>query len=425
MAKAARRRDGTFDSEYDELGLYALVRTVADFVSPDEPTLVTEKAWDAGRAPSGHPDAPSARAICVRLADTKGKSFPWPELLEVACDPDRDITQTHASRRGAEDGDHFTEDHVFYALRLAAGERKTKTLAPDTYTQTRDNLIAAARRRGVDLLEDLLPTVGQVERVAGGWPAALEFAGLEPRNGDSWSAKKGLPIVEALDLHAEATGGWLCTYAALDAFAERFGFSLGRREEGKSWTAYLAEATELRAERKATTEKDLPGPEKKLEYKLPEEAAEDLTPRRRRGHWTKELCVAAARRYLDQLRAGRPASKKGYLAWSTGRPDAPAPSTFDQHGGYKEIMRLARSSDPNENVPTKDEEIEAAVLAYLDEHGKINNSAVQALLRVKPDVARRTLGRLRDRGVIELGSKAATGRAVHYVHKGALQGKER
>ena len=66
-------------------------------------------------------------------------------------------------------------------------------------------------------------------------------------------------------------------------------------------------------------------------------------------------------------------------------------------------------------MPTKDEEIEAAVLAYIDEHGKINNATVQALLRVKPDVARRTLGRLRDKGIIKLGSKAATGRAVFYV----------
>jgi hypothetical protein len=412
--KAARRSSGTFSSEYDDLGLYTLVGVVAEFVSPEEPTLVTEAAWDAGRAPSGHSDAPSARAICARLADRKGKSFPWPELLELVFDPARSITQTHAQRR-ADDADHFTEDHVYYALRLVARERKAKTLAPDAYARARQELIARDRRRGVHLLADLLPTVGQIERVAGSWAAALEFVGLEVRNGHSWKGERGMAIVEALDLHAEATGGWLCNYTALDAFASRYGFALSRREVGKSWTAYLEEATVLREARGAKT-KGLPKADTKLEYKLPAGQAGEFPPRQRGpGFWTKGLCVEAAKRYLDELPAGKAASKKGYLAWSTGRDDAPAPSTFDQHGGYEEVMRLARSSAPIEHVPTKDEEIEAAVLSYLDEHGRINNKAVQGLLGVKPDVARRTLGRLRDRGIIELGSAAATGRGVYYL----------
>jgi hypothetical protein len=260
-----------------------------------------------------------------------------------------------------------------------------------------------------------LPTVGQIERVAGKWRAALEFAGLEPRNGDSWQGRRGLPIVEALDLHAEATGGWLCVYQALDAFASKHGFALGRREARKSWIAYLEEATVLREARGAKT-KGLPKADTKLEYKLPAGQAGELPPRQRGpGYWTKGLCVEAAKRYLGELPARKAASKKGYLAWSTGRDDAPAPSTFDQHGGYEEIMRLARSLAPIEHVPTKEEEIEAAVLTYIDEHGRINNKAVQGLLGVKPDVARRTLGRLRDRGIIERGSSAATGRGVYYL----------
>jgi hypothetical protein len=34
MATAARSRSGTFSSGYDDLGLYTLVRVVAEFVSP-------------------------------------------------------------------------------------------------------------------------------------------------------------------------------------------------------------------------------------------------------------------------------------------------------------------------------------------------------------------------------------------------------
>jgi len=41
MATVARRTSGTFSSEYDEIGVYTLTRVVAEFVAPDEPTLVT------------------------------------------------------------------------------------------------------------------------------------------------------------------------------------------------------------------------------------------------------------------------------------------------------------------------------------------------------------------------------------------------
>ena len=64
------------------------------------------------------------------------------------------------------------------------------------------------------------------------------------------------------------------------------------------------------------------------------------------------------------------------------------------------------------NMPTRQE---AAVLAYIDTHGKIKNADVHVLLDVEPEVARRTLNRRREHGVIVLGSKAATGRAVFYV----------
>jgi hypothetical protein len=93
----------------------------------------------------------------------------------------------------------------------------------------------------------------------------------------------------------------------------------------------------------------------------------------------------------------------------------PSPSTLDRLGGYELIFELARSFEPMPNVPTRQEEIEGAVLAYIDTHGKIRNADVHVLLDVEPDLARRTLNRLREHSVIMLGSKAATGRAVFYV----------
>src|SRR5438034_11532552 len=106
MATTARRTSGTFSSEFDDLGLYALVRVVAEFVSPDQSALVSQAGWDAAREPSGHAHAPSARAICARLADSDGKAFPWRNLLELVFDDSRDIEATHAQRRGQAEGEH-------------------------------------------------------------------------------------------------------------------------------------------------------------------------------------------------------------------------------------------------------------------------------------------------------------------------------
>lgn len=326
MATTARRPSGTFSSEFDDLGLYTLVRVVAEFAAPDEPTLVTQAAWDGAREPSGHPHAPSARAICARLANRGGKAFPWRDLLELVFDASRDIAATHAQRRGQAEAEHFTEQHLYYALRRVASELGTQSPAPDAYARKRQQLIADDRRRGVDLLDDLLPTVGQIERIAGSWDSALALAGLDSRDGNG-----------------------------------------PRRSSG------------------------------------------------RRDHWTLERCVEAVRRYRDQLAARQSPTKKGYLAWSTGREDVPAPATFDRHGGWKRMLALARSGEPVPHEPTKDEQVEAAVIEHIGSHGQISSGELQTLLGISEHVAGRILRRMKKSGQIVVGSEHDRGRSVFYV----------
>ena len=330
MATTARRPSGSFVSEFDDLGLYTLVRLVAEFVAPHEPAIVTQAAWDAGRKPSGHPHAPSARAICARLADRGGKPFPWRDLLELVFDASRDIAATHAQRRGQADADHFTEQHLYYALRRVASELGTKSPGPDAYARKRQQLIAEDHRRGVDLLGELLPTVGQLERIAGSWDEALEIAGLDARDGNGV-----------------------------------------RRPSGK------------------------------------------------RHHWTLERCVDAVRRYVAELPARRAATKKGYLAWSVGRDDAPSPATFDRYGGWRRVAALARSGEPVPHLATKAEQVETAVLEYIEAHGKISSGELQALLGISEHVAGPILRRMKRSGQIVVGSGHDRGRSVFYVRGGA------
>lgn len=342
MATTARRPIGTFVSAYDDLALYELVRDVALCACPDAPTAATQVVWDAARGPAGHPEAPSARAICARLADQDGKPFSWRELLELAFAPDRDIEMTHMTRRREPETDHLTAAHLYYALRRAAAQRGVKTLGPDAYAETRTRLIAAARRRRDRVLEELLPTVGQIERIAGGWEQALELADLDPRATDERSSPRGMELVDALDLYAEATGGWLCSSDTLELFAREHCISLTKRESGKRWRAYLDEVTRQRDERGAKT-RGYPPRGTKVETRLPEGALDGMPGRRpARGSATKKQCAAAVRRYLDDPDRREPPSQKRYLAWSVGRDDAPAPSQFAQYGGWRLILAQAR-----------------------------------------------------------------------------------
>jgi hypothetical protein len=421
MATTARRPGvGTFESEYHDLGLYTLVRVIAEFVSPDDPTSVSQAAWDGGRAPSGHPDAPSARAICARLADREGKPFPWRELLELVFDPSRDIEQTHALRRGESNGAHFTEEHVFYALQRVAHELGVSTLAPDAYAQQRATLVANARRRSIDLTE-LLPTVGQIERVAGGWDQALELAELEPRPELSGSRPAaGTPIVEALELYAEATGGWFCNRTVLQQFARDRDVALAAQASGTPWNEYVAEAT-ARRETQGKPIKGMAPPGARPSYAG---MGEGGTKRREReirppGFWTLELCLEAIRRFLADLTPSVNPTQKRYLAWSRDHDDAPAPATFAQYGGWKVLLGIARGAAPASTaaVPKRRaaERRHAIVLAHLDATGKITTRDVQALLGVNPVWASTILRELRERGEIVLGSEKARGRGVFYV----------
>jgi hypothetical protein len=347
VGTTTRTARGRFGSDHHPLELYGVVRDVALTAAPDDPTSVSQSIWDGARANAGHEDAPTARAICARLADGAGRPFPWRQLLELVFDEARDIERTHALRMRSVADEYMSEDDVYYALRrVALLELGQSSLKPGEYERERERLLAQARRRrngAFELLVTLLPTVGQVERIAEDWDSALILAELEPRQAQT-------------------------------------------PDDGEK-----PKAEGERAKRPANKPPD---------------------------YWTLERCVEAVRVYFKDPAAGQHPSRPRYRSWAVGRPDAPSPSAFERYGGWAAVSKLAQrrgAIPPELLVPSQRERDESAVLAYLDEHGQVKNADVQALLGASPDTARRTLNRLRDRGVIVLGSKHATGRSVFYV----------
>ena len=436
MGATNRTAEGRFGSEYHPLEFYELVRVVAVVAAPDEPTLVSEVAWDAARAAAGYPDAPSARAICMRLADLAGQSFSWRKLLELSFDESRDIEQTHALRMGVAMDGTLEEADVYYALRrIAHAELSQASLGPGEYRRERERLIAVARRRRngpngghgtSEIVSEVLPTVGQIERVAGDWDAALVIAELEPRPAVHryGGGAPGLPIAEVLDRFADETDGWFCRPRQLRQYARDRALVVAGRKTGSSWTDFIAEATTRRDARGAIV-RGLPPAGVILSYSGMGEgegrAALSKHAAKPAGYWTLERCVNAVRRYLEDPATNGSPSQARYRAWAVGRPDAPAPSTFAAFGGWTVVRKLAQKRGPlpaDLRTPSRSEQREAVVLEQVDEHGRIVGGDVRALLGVSGDTATRILGELVRRGVLAIGGKNTTGRWVYYVRAG-------
>jgi hypothetical protein len=441
---ATTRIAGRFRSAFPTLELYGIVRAVAEVARSQTPTLVTEAAWDAARAAAGYSDAPSARAICMRLADADGQPFPWRELLELVFDETRDIELTHALRTWrVEADDSLDGDDVYYALRrVAIGELEQQSLKPDEYRRERERLIASASRRrsdSVELVAQTLPTVGQIERIAGDWDKALALAELEPRQTPTKNghANESVPIAEVLDRFADEADGWFCRRAQLLQYARERKIVMAARAQGSRWEDYIAEAAARRKARGALT-RGLPPIGTWPSYgRMGEEASSDSVQEatgetvKPAYYWTLERCVEAARKYHDDPTAPGNPSQARYRAWAVGRPDAPSPSAFARYGGWKVVSKLARRAGPLparvtiethhdrfDRFAAERKQREAAALACLDEQGQITNRDVQALLGISEHRARHLLRGLRERSVIKLGSEHAVGRSVFYVRSG-------
>jgi hypothetical protein len=331
MNQLKRGRDGRVESRYDLRTLLDAVAVIARLANPDKPLLTRQADYDAARAAAGYADAPTGKQTAQRFG------LAWRALLALALDEERDLDKALGNLVAAENDETLDEMGVRIALRTVAVRLGKRTLAPADYTRERDGMLAAAslRHRPVELV---LPTALQVLRVAGSWDAALEIAGLEPRPGVAFSV--GLPVVDALELALESFG-CLPTRDDLHTFAAANGFSVARIR--RPYPEYVAELHARRADWGKWTPSASPLAGQRPDWRVPVELPRNITlVEKRKRRWTREECIDAIARLLDELGSTR-MTQRVYQERVVGRRDFPALGSIQRHGGFTELLAEART----------------------------------------------------------------------------------
>ncbi|HET8751952.1 MAG TPA: hypothetical protein VFM43_05450 [Gaiellaceae bacterium] len=344
-----RRDDGSFVSTYSNADLYKLVALAARKARPDAPHSLSVRVFDQTLPAIGYPDAPSGRAIYARLKK------PWPVIVERALSErsERSERQTEAVLKKREEAPWLTERHLYFALKAIAGFKEAETIPELSYEPWRAQYLAnrvEETRQSVDLLEQLIPTAGQILRIAASldaegttaWDKALAYAGLAPR--PAATTVKGLPIVEAMQLYVEATGGeFWPSQDEVERLAKEWGIMIASRA-GKNWSEYLNQYREARAAQglEMPTTKLVRGTPKPIFGPKPEGL--QAPERGNRNRWTdEEEAFRIVTDYVLDCRArGVTPSQRDYKDWQKGHRDRPADSTLVNNFGrtFTEWIRL-------------------------------------------------------------------------------------
>lgn len=335
MATADRSTDaktfGRFRSRYFDADLERIVKEAAQTFCPDNPHKLSQSRFDGGRADLGYPDAPTARQICSRLKRS------WPVLVALVLDEGRDLDKSREAVDREPEAPWLDQRHIFFALNRVASHLELKSLKQNEYTRGREELIADDRRRhrygGV--LEESLPTVGQIEsaadRCVGGkkqaWDKALLIAKLEPRER---SLGKGTPIYLVVHHYIEATGcKYLPSWPELERFAAAANISMMRlHRTGKTIGEHRHECAAYRKKLGLKMpSKPLPRGVKPV-FSLDPNGYPDAVQRRTR-EWTDEAIVHALCEYIEAAEAvGARPSRNHYISLQVGNRAWPAPAHF-------------------------------------------------------------------------------------------------
>lgn len=335
------------DSAYTNLELYGVVRTVAERVHPDEPTVLTQVEFDRAKAVCGFADAPTARGIYGRLKTPERKPTPWRKIVADACRGDVSALMVEQARTRESGDQHLDERFVHYSLRRVAAYLGAETVHRSEYEPARAALIAEdVKRWGADArLADLLITSGQILTVCGSWEAALVLAGLAERGTRKKDASMGW--LEAIGHFVAHNARIPSAHELKRTFAPKAGFTLTTRE--LPYTEYV---DQYRAQCAARGEEIPPGPPGAGRPKdgtrpivVPEGgiAGPGSKPR---GYWTAERCLDALAEWDASLPSRARRTGPAYLtAREAAEPGTyPSMDTLQLHcGTFTKAMAEVRS----------------------------------------------------------------------------------
>jgi len=325
LARAMKRTSsGRFEPRLDLHTLADAVAAIARTVDPLAPERVTQRAYDAARA--GYPSAPRAEQTAKRFG------LPWPEVLKLVLS-DLDLTLSLTMRR-QQRGRQFDANDVHAALSTVACELKTTKLSLNEYLHTRDRILVKARLAWLHRSEPVLPSLSHLYRTVGSWTEALKLAGLESPP----QSQKGISIPEAIELCLEAHGA-LPTTRELDLFARVNGFALASPEP----TAQYLVALRVRRETQGKwTPRTVPPLKQRPDYSRPVELGDVITRSPRKRQWTREDCIEALIRLIEETPKQQRVTQNRYHGWARGRGEVPSLGSVDRRGGFRELLAEAR-----------------------------------------------------------------------------------
>jgi hypothetical protein len=317
-------------SPYEDSELLTVVSDVARQLKIEVPAKLTQVLFDAHRADAGHPLAPTAKRICARLRGS------WDDVRRRAFDPTTDASVLAGRRRGSSERPCSLEEAAA-ALALVARRLGVSCVSKRVYVQERNAVLNADKKRWLHGGRVWLPTEGQM-LFGRTWAEIETAAGLEHSSG-----KKITPpdvrtqnVLDLIELALE-TKGALPSKRDLEAFAAASGRQCPRYK--------MRHPEYIELLRKRRKESGLPTPDRMLAQAerpdfsvVPEEV---VLVSLRNGVWSRDACVAAFVRALDE--ANGELTQRAYQALSVGRRDLPAAARFEQYGGFGVIRDEARA----------------------------------------------------------------------------------
>lgn len=319
------------------------VREVSTIAKPSAPETVSQRAFDAARALSDrYTELPAARRIAERL------ELSWNKVLEIAHGPEGRAQRVLGHQLRSRPRAWLTAEYAAFVLKLVARRVNASTLTRGDYRTERQAMLCADRKRWLHGKQQMLPSDEEIVGVAGTWQAAMDLAGLGPAPQGRTPRLKHVALsrVEVMDRFYEVYGK-RPSILALRAFA--LGNHLPMRaEETRRWSEIVAEWEARREER------GLPAPpvvdgrgnprSKRPDYSVNVGAA-------RAGespHWGRwrdpGICVDWIARYIAALGPGDRSTQSGYRDWARKQCGAPNAATFEAHGGWTELRRIAQDS---------------------------------------------------------------------------------